>query len=269
MALSDTQKRQMTSALELAGRETTDEHTALSAMRQVRRLLDTAGKSFTDLTLAGAAVVTSSGPKLSYAQSKNQLSTLQAENDRLTKELAAANRKIAGYEKVEEKVPASRPDGSMKWRAFAIEAERRFTNSKFKSAFASHAGVEVAEIAKWQNLGYVPETAVVALRTFSKQHSEHIHWTNAKIDEAEALIDAGKADREVSETLSERWGRTVSKGSAKKARQIVWSKRRTIELFKAGTTDPAKISAIIRTEHAEGQGGASPKRIAEFIAAYC
>ena len=267
--LTSTQSRQLASALEVAGRDSTDENTALNAVRQVQRLLSSVGKTFTDLTLAGAApAVSAPKPKMTYAQKKASLEALESENARLSRELDKALKELATFKSTAVKVAAVRDDGTIAWPKFEMQAVSKNGGkmSGWRAAFARHAQIHPTVVDQWRSQGFAPAEGVEALKTFKAEGKSDLDWTFARDDEVAALVAEGKSDRQMEAILTKRWGTPVFFGSVKKSRQRLHARAYTLSLYDSGVTDQDEILTALIDRFKKGYGGVSKQKVKEVLA---
>jgi hypothetical protein len=267
----------------VAGHSNTDDKSALNAIRLARKLAEKEGQAIHEVLSRNqsqfdglSGVVT----ELSYDEFQERMTTLEKALEIAQKgykklahsmelsELRMEHKHVQKHNRLIDK--GRNEDGSMPWGAFEKKASAVLGKLHgMRSIFSRHMNVPLVEVDRWRKEGTVPLEAVEMLKTFGEaaknsKQSDSIDWT-FEMDDEVMILSETNADREMAEILTKRWGKEVTFGGVKKARQRARAKSEALRLYDSGIDSIDEISRRLIKDFGPGFGGVSKKSVDAII----
>ena len=222
----------LSSLLERAAHETTPLPEAVAALQAIKRRLAAQGKSISDLVVGHPGVEPAPYKPMFSRGVRTELEELRAKNRSLGQELLAARREVAQLHRKLEAARGSRrlprsEDGSMAWEPFSMAASAKLKRAHgWRRIFARQLGLRDEGIMlSWAKRDCVPPEAVAfldKLRPEAKRaRPARQAWTRYEYGRLAELLKQGQAETEIAPILEAEFGRTITLGSVKKARQRI------------------------------------------------
>ncbi len=156
-----------------------------------------------------------------HADTTNDLRRAKAERDAIKEAYAALHAK---YERLQAENAALREgtaasdtgDAYMRFSVFRQRATAIYGRDRWKSAFATAAGISIKELNAWETVDTIPAALAVKLDALTEEQrrpASRKPWTGDDIKRLKQVLDAGKSDLEAAHILSVHLGRRLHETS--------------------------------------------------------
>lgn len=259
----------ITKILEMAAHPSTDEHTALNALRRARSALQAKNKTFAALFNNGGSTGLSR-ENLPYAEWRLRVLELEKNLQEVTSQLAERDREIAKLRRQVDNIKKVAPrlsSSPMSWLKFAtLLSVRNGSVRGMEAEFARHMDIPQSQIAIWKAKDEVPPEAEIALGDFVPSTKPKVTWTFDLDDEIMLLLET-KTEREV-EAYFRAICRPIALGSIKKVRQRYRVREEVLTIYDSGITEPRDILTEVLKRFDKSYGGVSVESIKRVLLHY-
>jgi hypothetical protein len=267
--------------LEMASHEGTPAFEAHSAARQAKRMLDAANLSFKQIRfrrdISDLLNLPAMEPSTVILRRIDEYEALNrqhsAEIKSLTREVARL--KAENSHLVETRLKA----GPSRWNPFWAVVTGRLQKThgayqKFCDRYNEASGCAINEsvLRRWAQRDEVPADAVEfakspkLLRPSEAESSKSDQqWTMEELTEAESLMqNTTLTTNQIASALSKRFGRRMDKHTVMNAKQRIFLRRRTLQIYDDGESNTRTILRVLKQEFPDGYG-VSLKEVHRFI----
>ena len=257
--------------LEMACHEGTPAFEAHSAARQAKKMLDAAGLSFAQIRfrrdLASLMNLPPMVPSIDLTRRVAVLEELDRSNQSRMK---ALTREIERLRSENAHVLETRlKAGTSKWKPFWAVVTGRLQKThgayqRFCDRYneATGANINEAILRRWASKDEVPPEAVQFAKSpkiLRVSEAEKIKsdqsWTMEELTQAEELFEKTKmTTNQIASQLGKRFGRRMDKHTVMNAKQRIFLRKRTLEIYDAGEPNIMKILKALKDEFPDGYG---------------
>jgi hypothetical protein len=257
--------------LEMACHEGTPAFEAHSAARQAKKMLDAAGLSFAQIRfrrdLASLMNLPPMVPSIDLTRRVTELEELDRSNQLRMK---ALSREIERLKAENAHVLETRlKAGTSKWKPFWAVVTGRLQKThgayqRFCDRYNETTGANINEavLRRWASKDEVPPEAVEFAKSskiLRVSEAEEIKsdqsWTMEELTQAEELFEKTKmTTNQIASQLGKRFGRRMDKHTVMNAKQRIFLRKRTLEMYDGGETNMRKILKTLKDEFPDGYG---------------
>ena len=257
--------------LEMACHEGTPAFEAHGAARQAKKMLDTAGLSFAQIRFRrDLASLMNLPPMVPSIDLTRRIAELE-ETDRSNQlKMKALTKEIERLKAENAHVLETRlRSGTSKWKPFWAVVTGRLQKThgayqRFCDRYneATGANINEAVLRRWASKDEVPSEAVefakspkiLRLSEAEKVKSDQ-SWTMEELTQAQELFQKTKmTTNQIASQLGKRFGRRLDKHTVMNAKQRIFLRERTLEIYDGGETDMRDIQKILKDEFPDGYG---------------